>query len=164
MQGALRGSPWSMRDFSTTGESGFWEDTGAGLRGSMTPCQLGTWPPCGPGGGEGTGRSPTHLLSSSILRNGAFSLATGKEEGTHRKYQEARPCQSRRGAQSRNTCCPKVHLSIWETRGSHSHLSQPPPWEEEFHYWGQRLQGVRGPGMPSSRRTEEPPACGSWRL
>lgn len=46
----------------------------------MTPRQLGIWPPCGPGGGEGTG---THLLSSSILRNGAFSLATGKEEGTH---------------------------------------------------------------------------------
>lgn len=65
MQRTLTGPPWSMRDF-TTGECG-----------SITLCQR------GPGGVRGEEGGPTHLLSSSILRNGAFSLATGKEEYTH---------------------------------------------------------------------------------
>lgn len=71
----------------TGGESGFWgrrrwraeglQDRHIGL-GPLSTC-----PPCGPGEAEGRGPPTTHLLSSSILRNGAFSLATGKEMHTH---------------------------------------------------------------------------------
>lgn len=74
----------------TGGESGFWGRRRWRAEGLHDPRislgPLSTCPPCKPGGAKGRERGgppTTHLLSSSILRNGAFSLATGKETHTH---------------------------------------------------------------------------------
>lgn len=75
----------------------------------------------GPVGVRGEEGGPTHLLSSSILRNGAFSLATGKEESTHQppvcsSAGLARHTQEvPKGLSELEHVLPKVHLFLWET-------------------------------------------------
>lgn len=115
------------------GGTSFWEDKGAGLKAR----QLGTSPPCGPGGGRGRGRRPhspalifdfeERCFQSGHWKgrvNTLASVCSSAEPALHTQemLKEARPCQSLRASQGCNTRCPKVRLSIWQRGGSHSHL------------------------------------------